>query len=139
MPDKPQAKPGVKTQPPMPVWHKAPPELVVFYKELMADYPQLEQRVMFGYPCSFSNGYMVTGVFADRMILKLSPDDLPEFMRLPGAESFQPTPGRTFGTYVLVPEDIRTSDALEMWLQKALDYVGSLPPKIKIVKDKSKS
>jgi hypothetical protein len=126
-----QAKPETEAKAAMPVWKKAPPELVAFYKTLMVKYPRLEQRVMFGYPCSFSNGYMVTGLFADKMILKLSPADLPTFMALPGAAPFQPTPGRTMGTYVLVPEDIRTSIELESWLQRALDYVDSLPTKVK--------
>lgn len=41
----------------MPAWRKAPPELVVFLKELVSAYPQVELRVMFGYPCAFVNGY----------------------------------------------------------------------------------
>jgi len=131
MPSKERAEPEAKSKPTMPVWQKAPPELITFFKSLMAGYPQLEQRVMFGYPCAFSNGYMVTGLFADKMILKLSPLDLPAFMALPGAAPFQPTPGRTMGTYVLVPDDIRISSELDMWLNKALTYASSLPPKVK--------
>ena len=131
MPSKERAKPEATAKPSMSVWQKAPPELVIFFKALMARYPQIEQRVMFGYPCAFCNGYMVTGLFADKMILKLSPMDLPIFMALPGAALFQPTLGHTMGTYVLVPNDVRISNDLEMWLSKALDYVNSLPPKVK--------
>lgn len=132
MPIKERAKPEAKPKPAMSVGQKAPPELVVFFKDFMARYPQIEQRVMFGYPCVFSNGYMITGLFADKMILKLSPMDLPIFMALPGAAPFQPTLGRTMGTYVLVPDDIRVSSELDMWLNKALAYVNSLPPKVKV-------
>ncbi|MCE5258925.1 MAG: TfoX/Sxy family protein [Chloroflexi bacterium] len=120
-----------KSSAPMPVWRKAPPELAAFYKALVVDYPQLEQRMMFGYPCAMVNGYLTTGIFADRMFVRLDKLSADELLAVPGAASMEPSPGRIMKGYVLLPEDIRTSPKVHVWLQRAIDYSSSLPRKVK--------
>lgn len=84
---------------------------------------------MFGYPCAFVNGYMSTGLFADRMFVKLDPDGANKLLSMPGAEPLELTPGRFMSGYVLVPEDLRSSPKLEVWLGEAFTFASSLPPK----------
>ncbi len=120
-----------KSSAPMPAWSKAPPELIAFYKALVVDYPQLEQRVMFGYPCAMVNGYLTTGIFADRMFVRLDKPSSDEQLAVPSAASLEPGPGRKMNGYVLLPEDIRTSPEVHIWLQRAIDYACSLPRKVK--------
>lgn len=116
----------------MPDFEKSPPELVKFYKQTMLDFPQVAQRVTFGYPCAYVNGHMANGLYADGMFLRLNPADEREFLSLPGASSFAPMRDRPMKGYVIVPESLRdTPEALRGWITRSLDYVASLPPKEK--------
>ncbi|MHB1356590.1 MAG: TfoX/Sxy family protein [Anaerolineae bacterium] len=122
-----------------PVWRKAPPELIVFLKELVNPNPQVELRTMFGYPCAFVNGYMTAGLFADRMFVKMDTAGAHKLLELPGANPFEPSPGRVMSGYVLVPENLRASPDLEVWLEQSFAYAASLPPKTRKTKTKVKS
>lgn len=123
----------------MPAWRKAPPELIVFFRSLMSAYPLVELRAMFGYPCAFVNGYMTAGLFADRMFVKLNTAGVQKLLELPGAEPLEPVPGRVMSGYVLVPEELRTSPNVRVWLEQAFAYAASLPPKARKAKTKARS
>jgi TfoX/Sxy family transcriptional regulator of competence genes len=139
MPEKSKDTESTESKAAMPVWRKAPPELILFFKELVRPYPQVELRAMFGYPCAFVNGYMTAGLFADRMFVKLDAAGVQKLLELPGAGPLEPSAGRLMSGYVLVPEDLRTSPGLEVWLEQAFAFAASLPPKVKKVKTKVKS
>lgn len=53
---------------------------------------------MFGYPAAFVNGNMFTGVFADRVFVRLPADELAEAARL-GGKLLEPMPGRPMKAY----------------------------------------
>jgi len=115
-----------------PKWRKAPDELVAFFNATMVAFPAAEMRKMFGYPCAFINGNLATGLNGDAMMLRLSPADLGEFMRIDGASAFEPMPGRPMRGYVTVPDTVRRSpDLLQAWIAKALEYTAALPAKAK--------
>ena len=114
----------------MPTWQRVPEELVRRFEEAVGGLPGIQQRKVFGYPAAFTNGQMFTGVFQDRMFLRLAPADLEKFLALDGAAPFEPVRGRAMRGYALVPRDIRSSPrALRPWLKKAIVYAGSLPLK----------
>lgn len=116
----------------MPKWQKAPPALVETFGALIARFPEAEPKKMFGYPAAFVNGNMALGLWQETCILKLSPDDLADFLALPGAARFEPMKGRPMKEYGQMPESLLTSEAEFLrWIKKSLDYVSSLPPKIK--------
>ncbi len=54
---------------------------------------------------------MLCGVFADRLMLRLSDEDRARFLKLPGARPFEPTPGRVMKEYVEVPPGLLNSEA----------------------------
>jgi TfoX/Sxy family transcriptional regulator of competence genes len=110
-------------------FHKAPPELVERFAEVMVAVPDAQLRKMFGYPAAFANGYMFTGLHEDRWVIRL-PDEARSKLAAMGATPFEPTPGRPMRGYVVVPEAlVADRDALVPWLNKALAHVLSLPPK----------
>ena len=85
---------------------------------------------MFGYPALFVGGNLVTGLFADRWMIRLAPDDLAELLALPGAEPFAPMPGRTMTGYGVLPTEVVDDDAaLDGWLARAVALGRSLPAK----------
>lgn len=114
----------------MPRWEKSSLALVELFKAAMASYPQARMRTMFGYPCSFVNGNMAAGLFGPSLFVRLSPGDLAELLKLKGAKPFEPLPGRIMKSYGVVPEGfLRPKGALGPWLEKAVRFASSLPPK----------
>jgi TfoX/Sxy family transcriptional regulator of competence genes len=110
-------------------FHKAPPELVERFAEVMAAVPDAQLRKMFGYPAAFANGYMFTGLHEDRWVIRL-PDEARSELAAIGATPFEPMPGRPMRGFVVLPEAlVADRDALVPWLNQALAHVLSLPPK----------
>jgi TfoX/Sxy family transcriptional regulator of competence genes len=116
----------------MPKFKPAPEAVVTLFHAAIAGLPNLESRKMFGYPCAFVNGQMLIGVLGDRIMLRLSDQDPAQFLKLPGAKPFEPMPGRSMREYVELPPNMMNSPAqFKRWLKLGLEYVGTLPPKVK--------
>lgn len=95
---------------------------------------------MFGGVAGFVNDNMFGGLFARSICVKLSADDQKEALALDGAEPFDPMGnGRIMRDTVLLPESVM-DDTREMkgWLQRAYDYVATLPKKKKTAKSPAK-
>ena len=132
MPQTPKSKARTKSpSKAMPNFTPAPEELVHSFDNAMKDFPMATQRKMFGYPAAFVNGNMFAGLFQDAMFLRLSDEDRAAFRSEYGARLFEPIPGRPMRGYVLVPRFVLKSHKhLNAWTRKAMDYTGSLPPKV---------
>jgi TfoX/Sxy family transcriptional regulator of competence genes len=109
----------------------APPELVALFNAVLPidQLHRIEPRKVFGYPCCFTGGHMFMGLFQDRMMLRLSPEDRAELIAK-GGSVFEPTPGRQMKEYVTVPASVlENQTALRDWVHRSLTYGTSLPPK----------
>lgn len=116
----------------MPKFEKSPPELVVRFNDVLArkKAPDITLRQMFGYPCAWIGGNMLTGLFAQEWWVRVSEPDREALLELPGAHPFEPMPGRSMGRYVVLPADVAASDeALDAWLAKAIEFTRTMPPK----------
>lgn len=114
----------------MPSFEKSPPELVARFEAAAERLPVAQRRKMFGYPAMFVGGNLVTGLFADSWMIRLSEDDLTELLALPGATPFSPMAGRTMKGYATLPRDIVADDgALDGWLARAVEFGKTLPAK----------
>ena len=112
-------------------WKKSPPELVDSFKTVVAEYPALEQRQMFGYPAAFANGHLVTSLHQARWIIRLPDAGLAELAML-GGTRFEPMPGKPMRGYLAFPPDmVANPESLEPWLERALAHVLQMPPKAK--------
>ena len=113
-------------------WEPAPREAVEAYEAATSGLAGAEPRKMFGYSCVFAKGNMFAGLHEAGMVLRLPDDQRAEFLRLKGAEQFEPMPGRVMREYVVVPGMLLDAPAqLRPWVEKALAYVSSLPAKQK--------
>ncbi len=113
----------------MGTWKKAPPGLVKTFEEVIATVPGGEPRKMFGYPAAFVNGQMFTGVFQDRLFVRLPESGRTELAKQ-GGKAFEPMPGRPMREYAEVPPSVlRSKAALAGWVRRAFDYAAALPPK----------
>jgi TfoX/Sxy family transcriptional regulator of competence genes len=91
----------------------------------------VERRKMFGYPAAFVHGNMAAGLHQDGLILRLPADDRDALMKA-GGKQFEPMPGRPMREYVVAPSTFTERRAeLKKWLERAVTYAGSLPPKKK--------
>ncbi len=112
---------------PMPHFAPAPDALVRTFENAMKDFPMAERRKMFGYPAAFVNGNMFTGLHTTRMVLRLPADVAPA---MPGAQPFEPLPGRSMtGWYVIPPRILASPGELNGWLEKAFKFTRGLPAK----------
>ena len=113
----------------MPVFSKAPADVVEAFTRAAERIPDVQPRKMFGYPAAFTNTLMFACVFRDAIVLRLGDDDR-EALRREGGRPFEPVPGRPMREYLAVPDAMRASPAvLTAWMKKAHAHTRTLPPK----------
>ena len=111
-------------------WKKAPQSLIALFEDVAPRDAPVVRRTMFGYPAIFVQGNMFAGLHEERFVMRLPDEARTEFLALPGAVPFEPMPGRPMKEYVVVPAELLSDpDALRGWLDRALAYALSLPPK----------
>ena len=111
-------------------WKKSSQKLIDQFYDTLEAFDAVEMRKMFGYPCSFLNGNMFTGLHEENWVLRLSELDIEEIKKQ-GAQPFVPM-GRSMKEYVLIPALIKNNSIdLKGWIQRSLEFVSSLPLKLK--------
>jgi hypothetical protein len=91
----------------------------------------VEEKKMFGCICFFLNGNTLAGVWKDRLIARLGPDEGEAALREQHVRDFDIT-GRPMRNWVAVePEGVEGDDQLPDWIQRAVKFVGALPAKEK--------
>ena len=114
----------------MPTFEKSPPELVGRFAALTADFEDVEKRQMFGYPCVFVGGNLVTGLHKTAWFVKVNPNDRLALLTQPGAGPLEVMPGRSMGDYVVLPASIVDDEAsVRAWVAKAIEFGRTLPAK----------
>ncbi len=113
----------------MPSFTKSPPELVDRFRAVMAEYPDAQQKPMFGFPAAFVGGNLATSLFRDRWVVRL-PDAEIEEAKARGAGPFEPVPGKPMKAFVAIPADDVTDDAaIRRWVERGLALAASMPAK----------
>lgn len=89
----------------------------------------VEEKKMFGCICFFLNGNALVGVWKDRLIARLGPDEGEAALREPYVRAFDIT-GRPMRNWVAVEsEGVEGDEQLKDWIQLAVKFVKSLPKK----------
>ncbi len=100
-----------------------------FFRSLVPQDPRVEVKPMFGNVAAFVDGNMFMGLFGADVGLKLDDAGRESLLAEPGAGPFGPAE-RPMGGYVTMPAAWRSApDTAAPWIQRALEHVGSLPPK----------
>lgn len=86
------------------------------------------KKKMFGGTCNLINGNMMCGVYKDYIILRLGENQGQAALAQPHTKPFDMT-GRPMKGWIMVEQDGLTDKSLEDWLQKAKQFVETLPPK----------
>ena len=112
-------------------WRKPSEDLMELLDTLLKPYDCTSKK-MFGSLTYFINNNMLTGVHEDIIFLRLSEEDREKIIKeFPDVNQFEPLEGRKMREYVVLDEEIyRDIPTLEKWLEKGVNYVSTLPPKI---------
>ena len=97
------------------------------FAALVPEAPGVEVKPMFGNLGAFVHGNMFMGLFGADVGLKLPEAEAAKLRRQPGAGPFGPAE-RPMSGYVTLPAEWSGRKA-KPWIDKALAYVGRLPPK----------
>ena len=98
-------------------------------RDALARKKNIEEKKMFGCICFFINGNALVGVWKDRLIARLGPDDGEAAQREPHVKAFDIT-GRPMRNWVAVEsEGVQDDNQLKDWIQRATKFVGKLPRK----------
>jgi hypothetical protein len=115
----------------MPGFDKSPPELVERFDAVAADLPRAERRLTFGYPCLYVGGNMVSGLHQSSWFVRLGDPERSEALALDGAAPFEPMPGRPMTGYTLLPPAVIADDVeIRRWVERAIEFGTTLPPKV---------
>ena len=99
------------------------------FEAAVAGIEGLEQRKMFGYPAGFIGGNLTTSLHQESWIVRLGEPERGERLAA-GWSTFEPMAGRPMREYVVIPSDLaREPDKARAWVERAAEYVRSLPPK----------
>ena len=102
-----------------------------YFRSIVPDDPRVEVKPMFGNVAAFVNGNMFMGLFGADVGVRLGDSEREELMGEPGTGPFGPE-GRPMGQYVTLPSAWRADEAAtSVWVDRALDHTGAMPPKTK--------
>ena len=87
------------------------------------------EKTMFGCVCFLLDGNALAGVWKDRLIARLGPDEGETALREPHVRAFDIT-GKPMRNWVAVePEGVEDDDQLTAWIDRAMGFVRTLPMK----------
>ena len=98
-------------------------------RDALARRRNIEEKKMFGCICFFLNGNALAGVWKDRLLARLGPDEGEAALREPHVRAFDIT-GRAMRNWIAVePEGVEDDDQLAIWIKQAMNFVRTLPKK----------
>lgn len=114
----------------MPGFAKSPPALIERFHAVTTDLPDVQHRLMFGYPALFVGGNMVSGLYESTWFVRLGEADGTELLAMDGAGPVEIMPGRSMAGYVALPPAVIADDvAILTWLDRAFAFGRTLPVK----------
>src|SRR5579871_6722058 len=91
-------------------------------RQHLAERKNIEAKRMFGCICFFINGNALVGVWKDRLIARLGPDEGEAALLEPHVRAFDIT-GRPMRNWVAVaPAGIEEDESLSGWIQRAVRF-----------------
>ena len=98
-------------------------------REALASRRNIEEKRMFGCICFFLNGNALAGVWKDRLIARVGPDEGEAALLEPHVRAFDIT-RRPMRNWVAVePEGVEDDGQLKDWIERATKFVKTLPKK----------
>lgn len=91
-------------------------------REALADFPDVEEKMMFGGVCYMLNGKMCVGVSKDEMMCRIDPDIYEELLEKNGCREMVFT-GRPMKGYVFISEEaMKTKKDFDYWINLCVEF-----------------
>lgn len=91
-------------------------------REAMADYPNLEEKHMFGGTCFMLNGKMCVGVVKDEMMCRINPNIYEDALQRIGCREMDFT-GKPMKGYVYVSvEGLKSKKDFDYWIGLCVEF-----------------
>jgi len=90
---------------------------------------EITERKMFGGLAFMLRGNMCCGVIEDRLMVRVGPDEYQAALAEPYAREMDFTGKALTGFVYVAPEGCESEEQLESWVEKAVAFAASLPPK----------
>ena len=98
-------------------------------REALAHRPELTERQMFGGLSFMVGGNMCCGIVKDDLVVRVDPERYEKALARPHARPMDFTGRPLKGMVYVGPEGCGTDEELKHWLDQALSFALSLPPK----------
>ena len=98
-------------------------------REALRPRPELSERKMFGGLCLMARGHMFCGILGDELMLRPGPDGTEAALDRPHVRPMDFTGRPMKGMVYVEPAGFRGEQALLGWLELALAFCATLPPK----------
>ena len=98
-------------------------------REIMGEEPGFAEKKMFGGICFLLFGNMVCGIIKEDLIVRVGVDNYPTMLMMPHAKKFDLTGRPMKGWVMVLSEALDSDEALNDWIQRAVSFVQTLPPK----------
>ncbi len=111
-------------------------ELAERIRKLVMHRKNFAEKKMFGGLTFMLNNNMLCGVEKDRLMVRVGPEQHQELLKKTGATLMDLT-GKPMAGFLFVSADgVRTDKLLGFWIDRAYQYVSTLPMKKPIIKSK---
>jgi TfoX/Sxy family transcriptional regulator of competence genes len=98
-------------------------------RDFFAHDPGVVEKKMFGGLAFMVQGHMCVGVSADDLMVRVGPEQYEKALQMPHARKMDFI-GRPLRGFIYVSEEgIEADEDLQAWVDRALTFVHSLPPK----------
>jgi len=104
-------------------------KLAARIRTLLGDGPELFERKMFGGLAFMINGNMACGVTGDDLMLRVGAANHDKALSQPHARPMDFTGRPMKGMVFVGPDGTRDDDSLAAWVDRAVAFASSLPPK----------
>ena len=98
-------------------------------REILEEEPGVEEKKMFGGLCFLLSGNMVCGIIKDDLIVRVGAEQYQAMLLVPHTRKFEITGRPLTGWVMVLARALDDDDDLGDWLQRAVAFVRTLPPK----------
>jgi TfoX/Sxy family transcriptional regulator of competence genes len=98
-------------------------------REILEEEPGVEEKKMFGGLCFLLSGNMVCGIIKDDLIVRVGAEQYQAMLLVPHTRKFEITGRPLTGWVMFLARALDDDDDLGDWLQRAVTFVRTLPPK----------
>jgi hypothetical protein len=96
---------------------------------LLGEDPRVREQKMFGGLAFLIDGNMCVGIVGDELMVRVGPDAYADALAQPHAREMDFTGKPMRGLVFVGIDGIAEDGDLEAWIDRGLDFAGSLPPK----------